>query len=141
MRSFLFPIILITLGTTLSGKDQWLDFRGPDHNGQVENRLPEVWNEDQNVAWRTELHDHGISTPVIFDDRIVLTAATEDGSESYFLILDLKTGKVLHDKLIFTSDEVEPLGGFGINTYATPSPVSDGKTRLPALWYLWHGLY
>jgi outer membrane protein assembly factor BamB len=133
MKFFVFSLALVT---TLHGQDQWLDFRGPDHNGLVENRLPEVWNEEQNVAWKTELHDHGISTPVIFDDRIILTASSEDGAKSYFLILDSKTGTVLHDELIFTSDEVEALGGFGINTYATPSPVSDGKHV-----YLHYGTY
>jgi outer membrane protein assembly factor BamB len=132
----IFFVFSLALVTTLHGQDQWLDFRGPDHNGLVENRLPEVWNEEQNVAWKTELHDHGISTPVIFDDRIILTASSEDGAKSYFLILDSKTGTVLHDELIFTSDEVEALGGFGINTYATPSPVSDGKHV-----YLHYGTY
>ncbi len=129
-------LLLFSFTTSLIAQDQWLDFRGPNHNGQIENRLPKVWGEDQNVTWKTELHDHGISTPVIIDDRIVLTAATEDGASSFFIILDLETGKVLHDELIFTSEDVEPLGGFGINTYATPSPVSDGKYV-----YLHYGTY
>jgi outer membrane protein assembly factor BamB len=129
-------ILFLALASTLHAQGEWLDFRGPDHNGKVANVLPKVWNEEQNVAWKTKLHDHGISTPVILDDRVVLTAASEDGSKSYFLILDLKTGAVLHDIEIFTSEDVEPLGGFGINTYATPSPVSDGKYV-----YLHYGTY
>ena len=129
-------LLFFALTTSLIAQDQWLDFRGPNHNGTVESQLPTTWSEGENVAWKTKLHDHGISTPVILDDRIILTAATEDGSSSYFLILDLKTGEVLHDKLIFTTEEVEPLGGFGINTYATPSPVSDGEFV-----YLHYGTY
>ena len=118
--------LLIALVLPLSAEDRWLDFRGPNHNGQIENVLPRMWSEGDNVTWKTKLHDHGISTPVVIDGRVVLTAATEEGDKSYFLILDLNSGKVLHDELIFTNSEVEPLGGFGINTYATPSPVSDG---------------
>lgn len=133
MKPFL---LLFTLTTSLCAQDQWLDFRGPNHDGQITNKLPTVWNEGKNITWKTELHDHGISTPVILDDRIILTAATEDGTSSFFLILDLESGEVLHDKLIFTSEDVEPLGGFGINTYATPSPVSDGKHV-----YLHYGTY
>ena len=133
MRSFLFLFILTS---TLSAQDQWLDFRGPNHDGQISNKLPTVWSEDKNITWKTALHDHGISTPVILDDRIIVTAATEDGTSSYFLILDLESGEVLHDVLIFTTEEVEPLGGFGINTYATPSSVSDGKHV-----YLHYGTY
>ncbi len=133
MKPFL---LLFALTTSLCAQDQWLDFRGPNHDGQIANKLPTVWNEGKNITWKTELHDHGISTPVILDDRVILTAATEDGTSSYFLILDLESGEVLHDKLIFTSEDVEPLGGFGINTYATPSPVSDGKYV-----YLHYGTY
>lgn len=128
--------VLLLFTSSLLANDQWLDFRGPNHNGQIEDKLPIVWGEDKNVTWKTELHDHGISTPVIFDDRLVLTAATEEGDKSYFLVLDLESGEVLHDKLIFTSTDVEPMGGFGINTYATPSPVSDGKHV-----YLHYGTY
>ena len=122
-------LLLLTLTSGLAAQNNWLDFRGPDHNGFIKNRLPEVWSEKEHVSWKTALHDHGISTPVILDNTIVLTAATEDGGKNYFLTLDYQTGEIIHDKLIFTNGEVEPLGGFGINTYATPSPVSDGKIQ------------
>jgi outer membrane protein assembly factor BamB len=120
-------LLFFALTTSLLAQDQWLDFRGPHKNGFIDNKLPKVWSEETNVTWKTEIHDHGISTPVVVGDLIVFTAATEDGSNNYLLTVDYRTGKIIQDKLIFTNKEVEPLGGFGINTYATPSPVSDGK--------------
>lgn len=129
-------LVLFICTASALAQDYWLDFRGPNKDGQISGGLPTVWGEDKNLTWKTELPNHGISTPVILDGRIVVTAAAEDGSSSYFLILDLETGEILHNELIFTSEDVEPLGGFGINTYATPSSVSDGRYV-----YLHYGTY
>ena len=93
MKSF---FLLLILATNLSAQDQWLDFRGPHHTGVIDNKLPKVWSEGNNVTWKTQIHDHGISTPVIVDDRIVFTAATEDGARNYFLTVDYKSGKIIH---------------------------------------------
>ena len=122
---YLFALLLT--GIVLNAKVDWPDFRGPGQNGLVGAHLPETWSETENVTWKIALHDHGISTPVIFDQTLALTAATEDGKEMYFLTVDFASGEILQDELIFTNEEVESMGGFGINTYATPSPVTDGE--------------
>lgn len=120
-------LLLLAFTTGLTAETYWPDFRGPNHDGMIENSLPKSWSESENVVWKTAIHNHGNSTPVILNNTIVLTSATEDGTQNFLLILDYKTGKILHDQLIFENEEVEPLGGFGVNTYATPSPVTDGK--------------
>ena len=119
--------VLLFTGIGLTAKVDWPDFRGPGQDGRVEAQLPGTWSETENVTWKTALHGHGISTPVIFDQTLALTAATEDGKEMYFLTVDFASGEILQDELIFTHEEVESMGGFGINTYATPSPVTDGE--------------
>lgn len=86
--------------------------------------LPTEWSESENIAWKAPLHDEGHSSPVILDGRIWLTAASSDGTRQYVICIDEASGEVLHDKLLFQNDDVEPLGGAqGYNNYAAPSCV------------------
>ena len=128
--------LLVLTGISTAARLDWPDFRGPHSNGHVVADLPKVWSETENVTWKTAIHDHGISTPVIIEDTLALTAATKDGKKMYFITVDFESGEILQDKLIFTNEEVESMGGFGINTYATPSPVTDGKSV-----YVHYGTY
>lgn len=107
---------------------QWPDRHGPDLTGQVRPPdaagLPMHWSATENIAWKAPLHDEGHSSPVILDGKIWLTAATPDGKKQYVIGIDEETGQVLHDKLLFENEEVEPLGGaIGFNNYAAPSCV------------------
>jgi outer membrane protein assembly factor BamB len=56
------------------------------------------------------------------DGQIWLTTATEDGHDYYAIAVDVATGKVLHNKHLFHSDNPEPLGN-QLNCYAAPSPA------------------
>ncbi len=111
-----------------AGFAQWPDRHGPTLDSHVSAEhaegLPTSWSETQNVAWKTPLHGEGHSSPVVLDGKIWLTAATPDGRRMYVLGIDEESGEILHDKLLFTNEEVEPLGGAqGFNNYAAPSCV------------------
>ena len=77
--------ILITLlmaGPALAG-DNWPAFRGPQGNGHSDCvGLPLRWSETENVVWKTPIHDHGWSSPVVWDDQVWLTTATTDGHQN-----------------------------------------------------------
>jgi len=68
----------------------------------------------------TEIHDRGLSSPVVYDDQIWITTATRDGKELYAMAIDFKTGKILHDIKVFTPASVE--NKHSLNSYATPTP-------------------
>lgn len=105
--------------------ENWTDFRGPTHDGRTPaTGLPTEWSEQNNVTWKTAIHDRGWSTPTIIDGRLWLTTATEDGKEFFAVCLDPENGKVLHDRKLFTCADPEPLGN-EVNCYASPSPVSE----------------
>ena len=78
----------IIVGLTLlalagvSATDQWPRFRGP-HAGVVadDSALPETWSETDNVAWKTNIPGLGWSSPVVWDDHIILTSAISSGQE------------------------------------------------------------
>ncbi len=106
---------------------EWPEFRGPKHDGHsTATDLPLHWSEEQNVAWKTAVHGRGWSTPVVVEDQLWLTTATPDGREMSVLCVDREDGQVSLDKILFTVENPRPLGNT-VNTYASPSPLVDGR--------------
>lgn len=109
----------------------WPEFRGPFGDGHVSAPggaqpigLPLTWSETNHIKWKTEIHDRGVSTPVVMNGQVWLTAATEAGKDYFAIGVDQESGKILFDEKIFHTDTPEPLGnGASMNTYATPSPM------------------
>jgi outer membrane protein assembly factor BamB len=58
---------------------QWPRFRGPGSNPVAENPgLPVSWSKTENVEWVTDVPGVGWSSPVVWGNRVFLTAATSD---------------------------------------------------------------
>lgn len=110
---------------TFAQIDSWTHFRGDQLNGiaRVQN-VPVKWN-DSNINWKTEIHDMGWSSPVVYNDQIWLTTASDDGKKMYATCLDLFNGEIVFDILVFEPDSL--FYKHNINSYATPSPcIEDG---------------
>lgn len=109
----------------------WPQFRGPDNDGiapPLENGeprgLPIDFNEEKNVVWKVPVPYEGFSTPVIWDNQIWLTAATEDGRRMFVYCYDKEKGETLYENEIFTNPTPRPLGN-DVNTYASCSAVAE----------------
>lgn len=111
--------------------DTWPDFRGPGGDGHVAAKgdskmhgVPVHWSDTKNVQWKTRLPLLGLSSPVVMDDRIWLTTASEEGHDFFVICVDANIGDILANKKIFHSDDPQSLGnGRQDNSYATPSAV------------------
>jgi len=115
---FFFPFILFAQAQNSSN---WTHFRGSKMDGHASVKsAPLQWSDSTNVEWKVPVKGLGWSSPVVFGDQIWLTSAAKDGKEFYTLCYDLKTGKLLDEKTIFTS--TEPQNIHGTNSYATPTP-------------------
>ena len=122
--------ILLTAAGSLVGQN-WPEYRGPTREG-ISNTtgLPLHWSETDNVKWKTAIHDQGWSSPVVYENQVWLTTATEDGKALYVILIDRDTGKILLDRQLFGVDIPRPLGN-GVNSYASPSPViEEGRVFL-----------
>jgi outer membrane protein assembly factor BamB len=110
--------------------DNWPQFRGPNGDGIAQTKgLPITWSESENIRWKTEIHDKGWSSPVIWGDQIWLTTALADGHAFYVLCVDRKTGKILHDLKLF--DEPNPAFCIAMNSYASPtSVIEEGRVYI-----------
>jgi outer membrane protein assembly factor BamB len=107
-------------GNSYSQDKNWTHFRGSNLNGiSAAEKIPLIW-ADPNIKWKTEIHDRGHSSPVVFENQIWVTTATTDGKELYAVCLDFETGKIIYDIKVFEVEDV--ISKHGINTYASPTP-------------------
>ncbi len=119
-------LVFVLAGSTyLSAADSWPDFRGPTQDGQAgDANLPDSWSEAENVKWKTETPLLGLSSPIVLDNQVWLTTATEEGSEFYALCYDATTGELTSQVKLFESDDPQSMGnGSKDNSYATLSPA------------------
>lgn len=112
-------IILFSSKEACSQDKNWTQFRGSNLNGlALTENIPLKW-DDPVIKWKTEIHDQGYSSPVVYDNQVWVTAAKPDGKELFALCVDYRTGKIIYDIKVFTPEEVE--GKHSINTYASPT--------------------
>jgi outer membrane protein assembly factor BamB len=98
----------------------WTQFRGSNLNGiAASENIPLKWDES-NIKWKTQIHDNGYSSPVVFGNQIWVTTAKPDGRELYAVCINFQTGEVIYDIKVFSPDEV--VGKHSLNTYASPTP-------------------
>jgi outer membrane protein assembly factor BamB len=121
--------IVLTLSTVLGlaalvgAGDSWPRFRGPDGNGHSDGvRLPLTWTEQDNIVWKTAIHDRGWSSPVVWANQVWLTTAAAKGYELFAVCVDRDTGKIVYDVRVFDVAHPMPLNN-PANTYASPTPV------------------
>jgi outer membrane protein assembly factor BamB len=114
--------LLMALLASPAFADNWPEFRGPTADGHASaKKLPTKWSETTNVRWKTEIHDKGWASPVIWGEHIWLTTAHKDGKAFYAICVDRQTGKVLHDLKLF--EEEKPAFCHPFNSYASSTPV------------------
>ena len=117
-------------------RDNWPGFRGPTGMGTVKpGNWPTKWNAEtaDNILWKTELPLEGNSSPVLWGQRIFLTAA--DAKRQLVLCCDRTNGKILWQKEISSAENKRRLlkgeaGAVQVSEdtgYAAPTGVTDGK--------------
>ena len=114
--------LIVAVATSASGGENWTSYRGPTDQGHADGAdLPVRWSESRNIAWKTPVPGKAWSSPVIWDDRIWLTNAGEDGAQLSVVCVDKNSGKILLRKRL--RYVVAPQYCNPFNSYASPSPV------------------
>lgn len=105
--------------------DNWPAWRGPQGIGvSPESEVPLRWSADENVKWKVKLPGPGNSTPIVWEDRVFLTCAEEEGLVCSLFCFDRNTGKELW-KRSARSEKKQPT--HATNPYCASSPVTDGE--------------
>lgn len=126
----------------------WGQWRGPAGTGTATNADPPIrWSETENIQWKRELPGLGHSTPVVWGDRLFVTAAEPYGDQfeplpdrapgahdnllvsqrQRFLVLalDRASGETLWQRVVYEGIPHE--GGHRTGSLASHSPVTDGE--------------
>jgi len=146
---FTFAFLVILLGT-VSGVEQWPQFRGPQAGVAADDpALPDSWTETRNVAWKIEIPGQGWSSPAVWDDHIFVTTAISSGKEPapiegiadpsadngrmksdaphrwMLYDVDFKTGSIRWERELQKGPP--PIMRHIRNSYASETPVTDGQ--------------
>jgi outer membrane protein assembly factor BamB len=109
-----------------SGPAFWPQWRGPSGQGYCgDSRVPLSWSETENLLWKAKLPGKGNSTPIIWGERIFLTASSPNGKERLVLCLSRRDGKILWQR--DATRDALPERTYSWNGYASASCVTDGK--------------
>ena len=121
-----------TVAPSLNSTENWPCWRGPRGDGtSLEARLPTVWSETENVAWKIPLPGIGHSSPIVWNDRIFVTACLVDqGSptkptDRLLLCLEKAGGREIWRRTVATSPLEKK---HTLNSFASGTPTTDGRT-------------
>jgi outer membrane protein assembly factor BamB len=73
--------LVLTLSLTgVLSAENWPNWRGPSSTGaSPETGLPVRWSDTENVAWRASIRGLGISSPIVWGDRVIVTSQVGSG--------------------------------------------------------------
>jgi len=146
--------VSLTAFAQTSTSNNWPQWRGPHGSGiSTEKNLPTEWSAEKNVLWITPVPGRGHSSPVVWGSKIFLTTDLEgdvvpgakavehvragkvwvhpdsvSGDRKHtlkLLCLDRNTGKLLWERTAYEGTVLDDR--HRKNTYASSTPVTDGK--------------
>ena len=122
MKTLLFGVAAFLAASTAGPKPgDWPAWRGPSGNGStLKGEFPTRWTPQQ-AAWSVDLPGMGVSTPIVWQNRIYLTTPS-DGQDAV-LALDAAGKQLWLTKLGAESPARHTTLGSSCNA----SPVTDGK--------------
>jgi outer membrane protein assembly factor BamB len=119
--SVIMPLMLVD-----AYAENWPQFRGLNSQGRSsETGVVPTWSATENVIWKTPLPGESWSSPIVWQDTVFVTTATDEGKSCRVLAVDRKIGKILWDREVFQQSLLGRKEGR--NTYATPTPATDGE--------------
>ena len=78
MSRFLFVCwLLVCAAATASVAENWPGWRKDGSGVSGEINLPVEWGPNRNVRWKTRIEGEGISAPIVWGDRVFVTAAVK----------------------------------------------------------------
>ena len=132
-RASVFLVVALScFGAASAGAGDWPSWRGPHFNGSAdESGLPVRFSPTEGVRWTAELPGPSAATPIIWGDRVFISAADLKAQTLLALCYDRKSGKELWRQVAGSGYRPSEAGSAiqldHRSNYASPSPVTDGK--------------
>jgi outer membrane protein assembly factor BamB len=126
----------VMAATSVQG-EQWTQFRGADYGRTSGTNIAERW-DSETVAWKVPLPGRGASSPVVFDNRIYLTAYTGYGVDNespgdpaklvrHLFCIAADDGSIVWQKTIPAQSDKNEYNTWGVamHGYASSTPAVD----------------
>jgi outer membrane protein assembly factor BamB len=119
-----YGLLLVALaGVSACQAGQWPNWRGPFYNGSTDEAdLPGQWSRSKDVVWSVELPGCSAATPIIWGNRVFISAVNVDEDALLAMCLASDDGQLLWRHKVARGVRRDRR-----STYAAPSPVTDGK--------------
>lgn len=115
---------LLLISTSVDAQSNWPRWRGSKQNGHsTESKLPGSWNSDS-VTWKANLKGKGQSCPIVWGEKIFLTAAVDGGSERIAMAINRSNGEIIWEESLWTG---QPELSHKMNGWASSTCVTDGE--------------
>jgi len=119
-HSTVLPLLLLIASTAHAGN--WAQWRGPNFNGSTDEKdLPSRWSKTENVVWSVDLPGVAASTPIVWEDRVLLSGTDSAKDTLEAMCLDRKSGK-----LLWQHDVASGIAKDYRSNFASASPITDG---------------
>lgn len=134
-RQIVFLVLAISFLSSFAKAENWNNWRGPTGNGSSSTAKPPIeWNTTKNVKWKVAIPGRGISTPIVWEDRIFVSGAHPVGEkpaqgppnlEFKVYCFDRATGKLIWDKTATIATPHQKT--HDTNSFSSASPCTDGQ--------------
>lgn len=120
-----FPCLLVLFAVSMSPDtaENWPRFLGPDASASASGRaIPAKWTQ-KDCRWRVELPGAGYSSPVVWGDRVIVTAGDDETGALTILCLNTIDGQTRWRQQ-FASGTYRM---HAFNSYASSTPALDAE--------------
>lgn len=137
VRSLIMWSAVLFLGSLQLHAEDWTQFRGSDFGRTSQTQIAELWDSNA-VAWKTPLPGRGGSCPVVFEDRIYLTAYTGFGIDPsapgnpgdlvrHLFCVNADDGSIAWKKALPSPKHAAEFNtwGVGLHGYSSSTPAVD----------------
>jgi len=138
--------VLVSALLNAAETSNWPQYRGANSDGLGEGAtLPETWSDTENVVWKVKVPGWGWSSPIVWGDKVFVTAAVGEKEQPtprvggypgghvgvgevhrwMLYCLDFESGKILWE---FEAHKgIPPQMRHPRNSFASETPVTDGE--------------
>jgi outer membrane protein assembly factor BamB len=126
MRTLVSLSLLVVFASTAAAEN-WPGWRGPRGDGTSEEKsVPTKWNGEtgENIAWKVATPGSGHSSPIVWEDKLFVTACVDATQERVLACYNKTTGEKLWQKTVIKSPLEKK---HDLNSFASGTPATDGK--------------
>lgn len=135
LRQITFLVLAISGLSSLAQAENWTNWRGPSGNGNSLTAKPPIeWSDSKNVKWKVAIPGRGISSPVIWENRVYVSGAHQVGEkpasgqptlEFMIYCFDRANGNLIWKKSAVTAQPHQKT--HDTNGFSSASPTTDGE--------------